>query len=166
MMIVIRPIESSDDRKISNIIRQVGAEFGAVGEGFGPGDAEVANMSGHYHPSQRSRYYVALLDGEVVGGGGIAPFTDAKGSNRTCELRKLFLLPQARRLGIGKRLLAQCLDDAKSLGYHACYLDTLANMHAAINLYQQYGFKHLDAPMAATEHGGCDVWMLKKLDVS
>lgn len=159
MIIDIRPIEAQDDLALAQIIRQVGAEFGAVGDGFGPGDAEVANMSAHYLAYTRSAYYVALVDGKVVGGGGIAPFAD-----NICELRKLFLLADFRGRGIGKALTQQCLADAIAFGYQACYLDTLASMETAISLYEQCGFVHLEAPLPVSEHGGCDVWMLKKLD--
>ena len=43
----ISPITSEQDAVVCHIIRTVGAEFGAVGEGFGPGDAEVQAMSRH-----------------------------------------------------------------------------------------------------------------------
>jgi len=103
---------------------------------------------------------VALVNDQVVGGCGIAPFEQ---SRDTCELRKLFLLPASRGLGIGKSLTAQCLDFARQHGFSQCYLDTCANMTTAIGLYQQFGFSHLSQPLAGTIHSGCDVWMLKQL---
>lgn len=157
----LRIIQPQDDESICHIIKQVGGEFGAVGDGFGPGDAEVGNMSAHYLAYTRSAYYVALVDGKVVGGGGIAPFAD-----NICELRKLFLLAEYRGRGIGKALTQQCLADAIAFGYQACYLDTLASMKTAISLYEQFGFVHLEAPLPVSEHGGCDVWMLKQLEPS
>ncbi len=73
-MYQIIPIQTQHDVTISTIIQQVGAQYGAVGEGFGPADAEVSCMSQHYLTENRSQYLVALLDGQVVGGAGIAPF--------------------------------------------------------------------------------------------
>ncbi len=160
MNIVIRPILSDDDFEIANIIQSVGREFGAIGEGFGPSDAEVLAMSQHYNPEQKSQYWIASLDGKIIGCGGIAPFAL---SDCCCELRKLFILPEARGFGIGKQLMNIALDTAREFGYAQCYLDTLANMQAAIALYEKFGFEHLDRPMAGTEHNGCDVWMLKQL---
>ncbi|WP_372881991.1 GNAT family N-acetyltransferase [Psychromonas sp.] len=160
MRVEISPIQAVDDPVICNIIRTVGAEYGAVGEGFGPADPEVMNMSRYYLPEQASLYLIARLDGEIVGGCGIAPFNNSK---TICELRKLFLLPRARGLGIGKKLTGQCLDFAQAAGFKQCYLDTLANMDSAIGLYQKLGFAHLSSPLAGTIHGGCDVWMLKNL---
>jgi len=68
----ILEIAPSHDGRIAEVIKQVGREFGAVGEGFGPGDAEVENMSHHYRAEVASLYLVALVDGKLIGGGGVA----------------------------------------------------------------------------------------------
>ncbi len=159
-MYQIIPIQAQHDAAICRIIQQVGAQYGAVGEGFGPADAEVSCMSQHYLVENRSQYLVAVLDGQVVGGAGIAPFLHY---SEICELKKLFLLPSSQGLGIGKALTQACLAFASKQGYQQCYLDTLSNMQAAIRLYEQLGFSHLQQPLAGTLHGGCDVWMLKSL---
>ncbi len=156
----IEPIAPKFDPAIAAIIHDTGVEFGAIGDGFGPSDAEVSAMSQHYRIEQGSLYLVALVDGKVVGGGGIAPFN---GSRELCELRKLFLLPDYRGQGIGKTLMLKCLAFAQSQGYQQCYLDTLASMTSAIALYRAAGFERLDQPLGGTLHDGCDVWMLKPL---
>ncbi|EGR0411872.1 GNAT family N-acetyltransferase [Vibrio cholerae] len=161
MRVEIVPIRPEFDAEICQIIQSVGAEFGAIGEGFGPSDAEVLAMSQYYREQDRSAYFVALLEGKVVGGGGIAPFA---GYTDLCELKKLFLLPTSRGHGVGRALSEHCLNFAKQQGYTKCYLDTLSSMTQAIKLYQQLGFEHLTQPMAGTEHNGCDVWMLKSLN--
>ena len=153
---VIRP-EFDDD--ICNIIKTVGAEHGAVGEGFGPSDHEVFCMSQHYNDRSKSIYLVALIDGKVIGGCGVASFDNGE----ICELRKLFLLSESREMGVGKELTKRCLEYAKSKGYKQCYLDTLSNMESAIALYEKLGFVHLGKPLEGTIHNGCDVWMLKDL---
>ena len=156
----INPIVASQDEPIRHIIQTVGAEFGAVGDGFGPSDAEVLAMSQHYSDAQRSRYLVATVNGAVVGGSGLAAFASVEG---VCELRKLFLLPAWRGKGIGRALTEECLRYAREQGYRRCYLDTLSNMSAAITLYQRLGFEKLSQPLAGTLHNGCDIWMLKEL---
>lgn len=160
MKLTITPIQPEFDESICRIIKGVGEEFGAIGEGFGPSDSEVQHMSQHYIEENTSLYLVALLDDEVVGGCGIAPFL---GSDVTCELKKLFLLPKSRGQGLGKHLSRACLEFAKNRGFQQCYLDTLSNMSSAVRLYEALGFEHLTEPMAGTEHNGCDVWMLKSL---
>lgn len=160
MTVTVLPITAIQDDEISQIIKIVGAEFGAIGEGFGPSDAEVLAMSRYYTLDKRSLYLVASVNGHIVGGCGLAPFND---SQQTCELKKLFLLPQGRGLGLGKQLSEQCLAFAKQQGFSQCYLDTLSSMKSAIGLYEKLGFAHLTQPIEGTEHGGCDVWMLKTL---
>ena len=160
MNVRIRQIEQSDDDIICSIIKTVGAEFGAIGDGFGPSDNEVLCMSQHYQQQTKSQYLVARVAGKVVGGCGIAPFGN---SESVCELKKLFLLSEGRGLGIGRTLAVQCLEFAKEQGFESCYLDTLHNMTSAIALYEKLGFQHLDQPLAGTEHNGCDIWMLKAL---
>ncbi|GLR75142.1 GNAT family N-acetyltransferase [Aliivibrio sifiae] len=151
-------ITSEHDNDICYIIKNVGVEFGAVGEGFGPADDEVLEMSRHYNPEERSKYLILLLNGRVVGGCGLAPFN---GSETICELRKLFLLPEARGRGFGKTIAGKILAFADKIGFHQCYLDTLSSMKSAIHLYEELGFKRLAKPIEGTEHNGCDVWMLK-----
>ncbi len=157
-MYKIIPIQAQYDAEVCRIIQQVGAEFGAVGEGFGPADPEVQCMSQHYLTENRSQYVLALLNGTVVGGAGIAPFLQ---HDSICELKKLFLLPAGRGLGIGKALTQACLAFAQEQGFQQCYLDTLSTMQQAIGLYQSVGFSRLSEPLAGSLHGRCDVWMLK-----
>ena len=59
----------------------------------------------------RSHYFVAEINGEV-GGGGIYP-TDGLPED-TCELVKMYLLPQARGAGLGRTLIEKCIDKAKN----------------------------------------------------
>lgn len=156
----IEGIKPKHDARICEIIQRVGAEFGAVGEGFGPSDPEVNAMSAHYMEATSSQYLVATVNGEIVGGGGVAAFN---GSAQVCELRKLFLLPEGRGFGLGKALTEECLAFARAKGYKKCYLDTLKCMTSAVALYEKLGFIHLEQPLAGTIHSACDVWMVKEL---
>jgi putative acetyltransferase len=156
----VQRIEVQHDMGICKVIKQVGEEYGAIGQGYGPSDPEVEMMSQFYIDDYASRYFVVSVDEIIVGGGGIASFN---GRNDVCELRKLFLLPEWRGLGLGKQVTEYCLQYAKSKGYKKCYLDTLSRMKGAISLYEKFGFKHLTQPLQGTIHSSCDVWMLKEL---
>ncbi|WP_133406577.1 GNAT family N-acetyltransferase [Parashewanella tropica] len=160
MRYTIRPIAAKDDPCIQSIIKKVGAEFGAIGDGFGPSDDEVKAMSRHYKVVNNSQYFIAELDGKVIGGSGISPFNQ---SGNTCELKKLFILPDVRGLGVGKALTEACLKFAKDCGFNECYLDTLSNMNSAISLYKKMGFIQLEQPHNDSIHNSCDVWMIKHL---
>lgn len=154
---LIRPIEPRDDAAVAAIIRAVMPEFGAGGEGFAINDPEVDWMSAAYARG-RSAYFVVELDGSVAGGGGVAPL--AGGDAATCELQKMYFLPQARGLGAGAALMDRCLASARELGFERCYLETLCGMDAAMRLYERSGFRRIDARMGGTGHGGCDTFYL------
>jgi putative acetyltransferase len=156
----VRPIEPRDDAAIARIIRSVMPEFGACGSGFAINDPEVDWMHRAYS-APRSAYFVVELDGEIVGGGGVAPLEG--GDADTCELRKMYFLPRARGLGAGAAVMAAALENARNFGFRRCYLETLTGMDAAMRLYERNGFRRIDAPLGATGHGGCDLWYLKDL---
>lgn len=161
----IRPIEARDDPAIAAIIRTVMPEFGASGCGFAINDPEVDWMHRAYS-EPRSAYFVIEREdtsghGVVEGGGGIAPLSG--GDDATCELRKMYFLPDLRGLGAGAALMARCLDAARGFGFRRCYLETLTGMDAAMRLYERSGFRRIDAAMGATGHGGCNTFYLREL---
>ena len=156
----IRTISQADDAAMANIIRTVMPEFGAVGSGFAISDPEVDWMSRAY-AEPRHAYFVVEGDGRVLGGGGIAPL--AGGDGDTCELRKMYFLPEARGIGAGAAMISHCLDAARDAGFTRCYLEALTGMDAAQRLYERSGFRRIDGPMGATGHGGCNTFYLLDL---
>lgn len=156
----IRPIRPADDPAVARVIRTVMPEFGACGSGFAINDPEVDWMHRAYG-APRSAYFVVERDGRMCGGGGIAPLEG--GDADTCELRKMYFLPELRGLGAGAALMTQCLDAARRFGFRRCYIETLTGMDAAMRLYERTGFRRIDAPLGATGHGGCDRYYLLDL---
>jgi len=156
----LRPIEPRDDTAVAAVIREVMPSYGAKGEGFAINDPEVGFMS-HAYSGERARYWVVELEGRVVGGGGFAPLEG--GAADTCELRKMYFLPEARGRGLGKELLALCLREARRAGFARCYLETLVGMREARALYEKHGFTRLPAPEGQTGHFGCDAWYAREL---
>lgn len=156
----IRPIEQSDDPAIAGVIRDVMTEFGAVGEGYSIVDPEVDEMTAAY-AGPDAAYFVAHLDGSLVGGAGIALLAD--GPPGVCELKKMYLLREARGHGLGRRLMERCLAAAREAGYLRCYLETLEHMSEARRLYEINGFVPLDTPLGNTGHCGCNGWYIRDL---
>ena len=156
----LRPIEAADDAAMASIIRTVMPSFGAVGSGFAINDPEVDWMSRAY-AEPRHAYFVLERDGAVLGGAGVAPL--AGGDGDTCELRKMYFLREARGIGAGTAMMAQCLHAARDFGFRQCYLETLGGMDAAMRLYERSGFHRIDQPMGATGHGGCNAFYLLEL---
>jgi putative acetyltransferase len=153
--VTIRRIRPDDDPVVERVLVEVLTEFEATGEGFSDQDTELTAMSAAYGGSD-SAYFVAELDGEVVGGAGVGRLPQAE--PHVCELRKMYLLRGARGHGIGRRLLETCVQAAREMGYLECYLETLAQMDRARDLYERFGFLPLEAPMGHTGHFGCNRW--------
>jgi putative acetyltransferase len=117
-------------------------------------------MRGSYR-DKHSCFYVIVDGDKVVGGGGIGPLKG--GDPKTCELRKMFFLPEIRGIGLGRRLLTLLMDQARKRGYTECYLETLDRMWGANELYRKNGFQQLDKPLGNTGHCACDRWYLLDL---
>ena len=152
---MIRPLEPKDNSAVRDIIRTVMPEFGASGQGFAIHDQEVENMYAAYTQS-RCSYFVWEEDGKIFGGGGVAPL--AGGDGDTCELKKMYFLPEGRGKGLGQSVLTECLKAAKSLGYKFCYLETFNTMNSAMKLYEKNGFTKIPGPCGNTGHFSCDVF--------
>ena len=159
-MHAIRQIRPADNAAVASIIRTVMPEMGAGGAGFAIHDPEVDTMFEAYS-IPRASYFVVELDGVVVAGGGIAQL--ANGPSDVCELRKMYMLKEARGRGLGAQLLARSLDAAKAHGFERCYLETLVSMRDARRLYEKAGFTQLTEPMGDTGHYSCDCWYLRAL---
>jgi DNA-binding MarR family transcriptional regulator/GNAT superfamily N-acetyltransferase len=95
----------------------------------------VASFIKNYDPKYE-RAWVAEKDGERVG----AVFV-AKHSEEIAKLRLLHVEAEARGLGIGKRLVQECVRFARQAGYEKMTLWTQSILHAARHIYKQEGFR-------------------------
>ena len=159
--IVIRDIKPSDNASLAKIVKNTLAEFGANHPGTVYYDPTTDTLYELFQ-KQRAVYNVAELDNEIVGGGGIYP-TDGLPED-TCELVKMYLLPQARGVGLGKLMIEKCIEQAKAKGFKKIYLETMPELKQALNVYAKFGFEYLKGPMGNSGHTGCSLWMLKSLD--
>ena len=101
-------------------------------------DAELAALPGEYAPPG-GHLLLAHVAGELAGCGAIRPLADADYAN-ACEMKRLFVRPAFRGLGLGRTLAEALLDEARRIGYSAMLLDTLDDMEAARELYGALGF--------------------------
>jgi putative acetyltransferase len=152
---ILRPIAPTDNAVVAQVIRQVMTEFGCVGPGFSIEDPEVDAMYEAYLGG-RAAFYVIEHEGRVMGCGGFA--TLAGNAGDTCELQKMYFLPELRGMGMGARLIDHCIAQARLAGYTRMYLETVNRMHAANALYQSRGFVPLPQQQGCTGHGGCDTF--------
>lgn len=157
----LRPLQENDNPAIARVIRDVSAEFGLTADkGYTVADPNLDALYQIYS-QPRHAYWVVELDGQVVGGGGLAPLACSEPD--ICELQKMYFLPAARGQGLARTLAIQALDFARQHAFSRCYLETTGFLTRAIVLYESLGFQHITAPLGCTGHVDCEVRMLKTL---
>jgi len=102
-------------------------------------EAELRELPGAYAPP-RGRLLIATYNGEPVGCVALRSVDASR-----CEMKRLYVRPHARGLGIGKRLVSQILDEARIIGYEEILLDTLPAMTEAQRMYERFGFVDIAA---------------------
>jgi len=157
----IRTIKPSDNQALAKIIRDSLAEFGANQPGTVYFEASTDALSELFR-KPLSVYYVAESDDQqIIGGGGIYPTEGLP--EKTCELVKMYLLPEARGKGTGRSIIEKCLQSARENGFEHIYIETMPELKKALKVYETFGFSYLDKPLGNSGHFGCELWMIKNL---
>ena len=102
-------------------------------------EALVARVAAEFienFDEKKEHCWIAEMDGERVGSAFVVKKTDA-----IAKLRLLIIDPKARGLGLGKRLVDECLTFARGAGYTSMTLWTQSNLYAARGIYTRAGFK-------------------------
>lgn len=108
-------------------------------------DDELKNPAEKYTPPQ-GELLVAVENGRLLGMVAYHRHSDTR-----CEMKRLYVRPEARGMRLGETLVTQIVAHAKSAGYTEMVLDTVKPLKAAIGLYHKAGFTecepYYDNPM-------------------
>jgi GNAT superfamily N-acetyltransferase len=117
-------------------------------------DRDLTDIEANYW--NRNGAFFALLEGEaVIGTVALQHETDAN-----CELCRMYLAPQYRGHGLGRRLLEHALREARERGFKEMRLKTASVLVEAISLYNRAGFSTVEGAVTC---GNCDLVMRRRL---
>ena len=98
-------------------------------------DEELRHLEGKYAPPEGC-LYLLRVDGQNAGCGGMKRLDESR-----CELKRMYIRPSFRRMGLGRELALRIIEDAREAGYRRMLLDTLPFLQAAKALYRSLGFE-------------------------
>jgi GNAT superfamily N-acetyltransferase len=130
----IRPATPADLDEIRAMLREYAAwlEVDLCFQNF---EQELAGLPGDYAPP-RGRLLIA------EGAGCVALRAI---DSEVCEMKRLYLRPEHRGSGLGRRLVQAIIDEARNAGYRRMRLDTMPKMDSAQRLYASLGFREIAA---------------------
>ena len=103
-------------------------------------DSEIDNPLYKYS-APTGALFIAYHNATPIGCIALQPLQDPQ----TCEMKRLYVAPQYRKMGAGDSLIKALLFEAQTLGYTTMKLDTLERLQPAIKLYIKYGFETVNA---------------------
>ncbi|MBY8826164.1 GNAT family N-acetyltransferase [Sphingomonas colocasiae] len=148
--ISINPVRTPDDlADVAALFRAYAASLD-VDLAYQDFADELAGLPGRYAPPMGALLIARNGEGAPLGCIALRPMKNPA----CCEMKRLFVAPAGRGLGLGRRLADALIAVAKELGYREMWLDTLPSMAAAQSLYRTMGFVVVDpyyaSPVAGT----------------
>ncbi len=104
-------------------------------------DAELQHLPGVYS-APKGALLLARVNGEWAGCCALRPLDSVDYPN-ACEMKRLYVHPEFRGLGLGRRLAEGVMDAARLADYDCILLDTLDDMESARALYEELGFEEV-----------------------
>jgi ribosomal protein S18 acetylase RimI-like enzyme len=146
----ISPVRSVADLEATVRLFNAYASSIGVDLGYQDFDTELATMPGKYAAPAGELLLARDRLGEPAGCVGLRPIE----RDGCCEMKRLYVAPGARGLGLGEALVDAIIREAARIGYGEMRLDSLPTMVEAISLYRKAGFvstgPYYETPVAGT----------------
>lgn len=146
----ILPVRTPDDLAATIAMFRAYAASLGVDLAYQDFETELAAMPGKYAPPTGELLLARGGDSAPLGCVGLRSINPAG----CCEMKRLYVSPNARGMGLGRALVEVVLDAATRLGFRELRLDTLPDMADAQALYARMGFVRIapyyDTPIAGT----------------
>ena len=107
--------------------------------------------------AQGVAFFVLRCDGQAAGCGGVQIYDQEYG-----ELKRMYVRPQFRGLGLGRQILAHLQDAAREQGVPLLRLETGIHQKEAIALYERFGFRQI-RPFGAYQEDPLSLFYEKKV---
>lgn len=140
-------ITAEDVQSVSDLFQGYAASL-PVDLGYQDFAAELAGLPGKYAEPKGALLLACDNAGAPLGCIALRPLDED-----VCEMKRLFLKPEARGLGLGRALAEAIIVAARDRGYRELRLDTLPSMTSAIALYEGLGFERIAPYYAPTPDG-------------
>ncbi len=137
---IITPSTAAELDALRDIFREYAASL-KVDLCFQGFDQELLALPGDY-AEPRGALRMARVDGLIAGCCALRPMDSVDYPN-ACEMKRLYIRPEFRGLGLGRQLADAIMDAARIGGYSYVLLDTLDDMEAARTLYEDLGFEEI-----------------------
>jgi ribosomal protein S18 acetylase RimI-like enzyme len=145
----IRPARTAREIKAARDLFAAYAESLSMDLEYQGFRSEVSGLPGNYAAPKGELFVAWDAVDRAVACIGLRPL----GDNGICEMKRLYVLPEARSFGLGKALTDAVIEAARTRRYSALRLDTLATMIAATNLYERMGFRRISPYYGPTPAG-------------
>jgi GNAT superfamily N-acetyltransferase len=148
--VVISPVRAAEDLSAAGALFKAYAASLEIDLAYQDFAAELAGLPGRYAPPGGELLLARSADGAPLGCVGLRPLAE----QGRAGMKRLYVLPEARGLGLGAALVAGIVAAAERIGYRELRLDTLPGMVGAMALYERTGFvrtaPYYDTPVAGT----------------
>jgi len=136
---ILPAAESADMADVERLFRAY-ADSLPIDLGYQGFEAKLMALPGKYAPPAGALLIARAPDGRAMGCVAMRPL-----DRGICEMKRLWVQPEARGLGLGGALIAAIVGAARAANYETMRLDTLPTMRAAIAMYARAGFKEIEA---------------------